>query len=68
LTTTAYFQYGTTTSYGHTTPMQSQTGNTYRNIATNISGLATHTTYHFRIVATNSAGTKYGSDRTFSTF
>ena len=60
------FQYGTTTGYGHTTPMQSQTGNTYRNIAANISGLSTHTTYHFRIVATNSAGTRSGSDRTFT--
>ena len=67
LTTTVYFQYGTTTSYGHTTPMQSQTGNTYRNIAANISGLTTHTTYHFRIVATNSAGTRFGGDRTFTT-
>ena len=67
LTTTVYFQWGTTTSYAHTTPMQSQTGNTYRNIAANIGGLATHTTYHFRIVATNSGGTRYGSDRTFST-
>src|SRR5207237_438689 len=67
LTTTVSFQYGTTTSYGHTTAMQSQTGNTYRNIAANISGLTTHTTYHFRIVATNSAGTRMGSDRTFTT-
>jgi len=67
VTTTVYFQYGTTTSYGHTTPMQSQTGNTFRNISANISGLSTHTTYHFRIVATNSGGTRYGSDRTFTT-
>jgi hypothetical protein len=67
LTTTVYFQYGTTTSYGHTTSMQTQTGNTYRNIAANISGLSTHTTYHFRIVATNSAGTRYGSDGTLTT-
>jgi hypothetical protein len=67
LTTSVYFQYGTTSSYGHTTAMQSQTGNTYRNIAANISGLSTHTTYHFRIVATNSAGTRYGSDKTFRT-
>jgi hypothetical protein len=67
LTTQVYFQYGTATSYGHTTPMQSQTGNTYRNIPANISGLATHTTYHFRIVATNSGGTRFGSDRTFAT-
>jgi plastocyanin len=67
LTTTVHFQYGTTTSYGHTTPMQSQTGNTYRNIGANISGLTTDTNYHFRIVATNSAGTRLGSDRTFTT-
>jgi hypothetical protein len=67
LTTTVSFQYGTTTSYGQTTSMQSQTGNTYRNIAASITSLTTHTTYHFRIVATNSAGTRLGSDRTFTT-
>jgi hypothetical protein len=67
LTTSVNFQYGTTTSYGHTTPMQSQTGNTYRNIVANISGLTTHTTYHFRIVATNSGGTRMGNDATFTT-
>ncbi len=67
LTTTVHFQYGTTISYGHNTTTQTQTGNTYRNIAANISGLAAHTTYHFRIVATNSAGTKMGGDRTLAT-
>jgi phosphodiesterase/alkaline phosphatase D-like protein len=67
LTTTVHFQYGMTTSYGHDTGMQSRRGNTYRNIAANISGLTTHTTYHFRIVATNSAGIRFGSDRTFTT-
>jgi plastocyanin len=67
LTTTVSFQWGTTTSYGHTTTMQTQSGNTYRNIAANISGLTTHTTYHFRIMATNSAGTRVGGDRTFTT-
>jgi plastocyanin len=67
LTTTVYFQYGRTTSYGSTTPMQSQSGNTYRNIASNIGGLTTGTTYHFRIVATNGAGTRKGGDRSFTT-
>jgi hypothetical protein len=67
LTTSVYFQYGTTTSYGLTTAPQSQSGNTFRNISTNISGLSASTSYHFRIVATNSAGTRYGSDRTFTT-
>src|SRR5438093_1237338 len=67
LTTNVYFQYGTTTSYGLTTPLQSQTGNTYLNITVNISSLSASTTYHFRVVATNSAGTTYGADRTFTT-
>ncbi len=67
LTTSVHFQYGTTTSYGLTSAPQSQSGNTYRNVSANISGLTTHTTYHFRIVATNGAGTRYGSDRTFTT-
>ena len=47
--------------------MQTQTGNTYRNIAANVSGLTPHTTYHFRMVATNAGGTRMGSDRTFTT-
>ena len=67
LNTTVYFQYGTTTSYGHTTAMLSETGNTYLNITANISGLTTHTTYHFRIVAHNSGGMSVGSDSTFTT-
>jgi len=67
LTTTVHFQYGTTTSYGSTTSSQTKTGSTYQNVAANISGLTASTTYHFRIVATNSAGTRYGSDRTFTT-
>ena len=67
LATSVSFQYGTTTSYGHTTPTQSQSGNTYRNIAAAISGLTTHTTYHFRMMATNSGGTRLGSDGIFTT-
>jgi tetratricopeptide (TPR) repeat protein len=67
LTTNVYFQYGTTISYGLTTAIQSRTGNTYQNVAATISGLTASTTYHFRIVATNSAGTSYGADRTFTT-
>jgi len=67
LTTTVYFQYGTTTSYGHTTASQSKTGNTYQAVAANISGLSASATYHFRMAATNSAGTVYGGDRAFTT-
>jgi len=67
LTTHIHFQYGTTGNYGNTTATQPLTGNTYRNVVANISGLTERTTYHFRIVATNSLGTRYGSDRTFTT-
>ena len=67
LSTTVYFQYGRTTSYGSRTPNQTKTGNNYQNVSANISGLSAHTTYHFRIVASNAAGTRYGTDRTFTT-
>src|SRR6476660_4635138 len=50
-TTTVYFQYGLTTSYGSNTAMQTRTGNTVHTISANISGLSASTTYHFRIVA-----------------
>jgi hypothetical protein len=66
-TTTVYFEYGTTTSYGSTTAMQTQTGNAVRAITANISGLTANTTCHFRIVAHNGGGTSFGSDRTFTT-
>jgi hypothetical protein len=67
LSTTMYFQYGRTASYGSTTANQTKTGNTYQNVFANISGLSASTTYHFRIVATNAAGTRYGADRSFTT-
>ena len=67
LSTTVRFQYGRTTSYGSTTANQTKTGNNYQNVSANISGLAANTAYHFRIVATNSGGTRYGSDKTFTT-
>lgn len=34
---------------------------------TNLSGLSPNTTYHYRAYATNSVGTSYGSDQTFTT-
>jgi len=67
LSTTVYFEYGTTTSYGSRTPNQIKTGNNYQNFFAGISGLTAGTTYQFRIVATNSVGTRYGSDKTFTT-
>ena len=67
LSTTVYFQYGRTISYGSRTPNQTKTGNYYQNVTANISALSAHTTYHFRIVGINAAGARYGGDRTFTT-
>lgn len=62
------FQYGPTHSYGAQTPL-SPAGNGTKTIkvSQSVSGLQPLTTYHYRIVASSSAGTTKGSDRTFTT-
>jgi hypothetical protein len=66
---TVTFQYGTTMSYGMTVAgiPGTVTGNTPTAVYADISGLAYNTTYHFRCVGANSAGTTYGSDMMFTT-
>jgi hypothetical protein len=58
---TVYFEYGTGTGYGLTTPTQTVTGS--GPVAATVGGLTAETTYHFRIVQ----GTDTGADRTFTT-
>ncbi len=66
--TTAYFEWGATTSYGNTTSSQSVgSGTTDINIFANLTGLSPDTTYHYRAVATNAGGTSYGNDMSFKT-
>ncbi|MFH0889254.1 MAG: hypothetical protein V1871_08625 [Planctomycetota bacterium] len=68
IATTAYFNYGLTTSYGSTTlsqPIGSGTSNFP--VTIDISGLSRSTLYNFRVVGTNSSGTTYGNNRTFTT-
>jgi hypothetical protein len=67
--TVVTFEYGTTTSYGQTvTATQSPvTGNSNTNVSASITGLASGTTYHFRVKAVNSVGTTYGDDKSFTT-
>jgi phosphodiesterase/alkaline phosphatase D-like protein len=66
--TTYYFQWGTTTAYGATSGSHSAGSGT---IAAAVHVTASHltpgTTYHYRLVASNSAGTTAGIDRTFTT-
>jgi len=59
------FEWGETVAYGYTTPTQSRT--TGQTFSQAISGLTPGTTYHFRALATNDAGTGSGADRTFTT-
>lgn len=66
-TSSLYFEYGTTTSYGTKVNLTNVDGNTLTNVSTKItSGLNVGTTYHYRLVATNSGGTTNGNDMTFS--
>lgn len=67
--TGAFFQWGTTASYGNlTNPQLLGSGTSNVNISTNLTGLSSNTTYHFRIVATNSnGGTIFGEDQLFIT-
>jgi hypothetical protein len=67
VTTYFYFQYGTTTSYGSQTPTDGPVNGTDKDVSANVTGLAPSTTYHYRVAATNTDGTSYGDDMTFTT-
>ncbi|MBS4029672.1 MAG: T9SS type A sorting domain-containing protein, partial [Ignavibacteriales bacterium] len=68
LSTDVYFEWGSTTMYGNTTPQQNiGNGVNFVNVNSNISGLQPNTTYHFRVSAINSTDTSSGEDRTFVT-
>lgn len=68
--TTISFQYGLTTAYGDSFP--ATPGNLSSSIAESVSAslsnLSPNTTYSYRIVATNAAGTTNGANQTFTTF
>ncbi len=67
-TTTYYFEYGTTTSYGSTTAQKDAgSGTDDISISTDITGLTKDTTYQFRLVATNEKGTTNGANASFTT-
>jgi hypothetical protein len=64
---TVQFQYGTTTAYGSSTTPQAATGLGPVALLTQLSALASGTTFHFRVIATNPDGTSTSADRTFTT-
>jgi subtilisin family serine protease len=64
-----HFDYGSSTAYGERvpcTPMPASTASPVE-VSAPIRGLTAASTYHFRIVATNSEGTSVGADQTFDT-
>lgn len=61
--TTYRFQYGTSTAYGLETFGQTiAAGAVPQSVSFRINSLAPRTTYHFRVVASNRAGTTFGPD------
>ena len=66
--TNYFFQWGTTTGYGAVSSTHSAgSGTSPVAVHTTASSLAPGTTYHYRLVASNGAGTTMGADRTFTT-
>ncbi len=65
---TYYFEYGPSSDYGSSTPIQSLgSGASDVSVSTTIIGLSSCTTYHYRIVGTNYSGRSNGDDVTFLT-
>jgi len=66
--TTWYFEIGSTAQYtGRTSKTSAGSGTSPVTVTGTITGLRPATTYHYRLVATNSAGTAQGPDATFQT-
>ena len=61
------FQYGTTAGYGSTVTIGTKSGDGVQSIQAAFANLRPGTTYHYRVVASNSAGNVVGADRTFTT-
>ena len=66
--TTARFEYGTSTTYGSQTQSASVgSGTSGVTVSASLSGLKPGTTYHYRVVATNSSGSVNGADGILTT-
>ncbi len=65
-TSTYWFEYGTTTSYGLKTAVKSPGGSEV-SISERIAFLKSNTLYHYRLVTENGAGTHASFDQTFTT-
>ena len=65
---TCRFEWGTDTEYGNVTENQLvAAGSPATTVSATIDGLASGTSYHFRVVAVHSGGTIAGADKSFTT-
>jgi len=62
----AWFEYGTDTNYGYATPSTLVSTSHAMALNVTVNGLVSGTTYHYRLVASNSAGITTGGDMTFT--
>jgi hypothetical protein len=64
-----HFEWGVTDAYGNVTPdtVVTPASGAGEPLSAALVGLQPYTTYHFRVVATNGAGTSFGEDRMFTT-
>ncbi len=66
-----FFEWGTTAAYGHKSPEAPGTdageGSGAVAAASALSALSPNTSYHYRLVASNSFGTSFGADQKFQT-
>jgi multidrug efflux pump subunit AcrA (membrane-fusion protein) len=68
VSTSYYFEYGTSTSYGsNTNTVSVGSGKSNINVSSSVGGLSPATTYIYRLVASNSLGTSYSSPQYFTT-
>lgn len=68
--TTYHFEYGTTTSYGTSIPVPDADAGSSSGavpVSQTVTNLQPNTTYHFRLVATNSSGPGASGDESFTT-
>jgi hypothetical protein len=66
--TTWYVEYGTSTSYGtKTAPVSAGAGTSSAPVSASLTSLKAGTIYHYRLVATSSAGTTHGADGILTT-
>ncbi len=67
--TSCQFEYGTDTSYGHIAPCAQAPGSgpSFVPVSAEVTGLTAQTSYHYRLVAGHSEGSRTGEDHEFTT-